>query len=160
MSVRGVYAYEAYEAKLRVALVRVPCYFINLWLISYRHRCCTYLYYLYAIQAYRHVCIVLPYGLRLLLLICSSTCMWTRVYCVTIYRDAHTNYLAYEHVYALRLPLLICYHIQGYTHKRPCWEEEAGRVQKRRRVTTRLPVCVCERESECVCTCILTYVFM
>ncbi len=38
-----VYAYEAYE--LRVAAFRAPIYFINLWLISYRHRYCTYLYY-------------------------------------------------------------------------------------------------------------------
>ncbi len=38
-----VYAYEAYEAKQRVAAFRAPIYFINLWLISYRHRYCTYL---------------------------------------------------------------------------------------------------------------------
>ena len=36
---------EAHEAKQRVALVRVPFYFINLWLITDRHRYCTYLYY-------------------------------------------------------------------------------------------------------------------
>jgi hypothetical protein len=40
-----VYAYEAYEVKYRVAAFRAPIYFINLWLISYRHRYCTYLYY-------------------------------------------------------------------------------------------------------------------
>ncbi len=40
-----VYAYEASEAKQRVAAFRAPIYFINLWLISYRHRYCTYLYY-------------------------------------------------------------------------------------------------------------------
>ena len=28
-----------------MALVRVPFYFINVWLITYRHRYCTYLYY-------------------------------------------------------------------------------------------------------------------
>ena len=36
---------EAHEAKQRVALVRVPFYFINLWLITDRHCYCTYLYY-------------------------------------------------------------------------------------------------------------------
>jgi hypothetical protein len=40
-----VYAYEAYEVKKRVAAFRAPTYFINLWLISDRHRYCTYLYY-------------------------------------------------------------------------------------------------------------------
>jgi hypothetical protein len=37
----GAYAYEAYEAKYRVAHVRAPFYFINLL----RHRYCIYLYY-------------------------------------------------------------------------------------------------------------------
>ncbi len=50
-----VYAYEAYEVKERVALVRVPFYFINLWLISYRHRYCTYLYYSYDVYMYIYI---------------------------------------------------------------------------------------------------------
>jgi hypothetical protein len=40
---------EAYEVKERVALVRVPFYLINLWLITDRHRYCTYLYYFNAL---------------------------------------------------------------------------------------------------------------
>ena len=38
---------EAREVKQRGALVRAPFYFINLWLITDRHRYWTYLYYLY-----------------------------------------------------------------------------------------------------------------
>jgi hypothetical protein len=41
----GVRVYEAHEVKKRVALIRVPFYFLNLWLITDRHRFCTYLYY-------------------------------------------------------------------------------------------------------------------
>ena len=44
-----VYAYEAYEAKQRVALVRVPFYFRNFGLIPDRQSFCTYLYYSYTI---------------------------------------------------------------------------------------------------------------
>ena len=47
-----VYAYEAYEAKLRVAALRAPVCFIKFGLIPYRHRYCTYLYYLYI---YTHI---------------------------------------------------------------------------------------------------------
>ena len=42
---RLVYAYEAYDAKERVAAFRAPVCFINLGLILDRHRHCTYLYY-------------------------------------------------------------------------------------------------------------------
>jgi hypothetical protein len=51
-----VYAYEAYEAKKRVAAFRAPVCFINLGLIPYRHRYWTYLYYLIMIPGgTRHV---------------------------------------------------------------------------------------------------------
>jgi hypothetical protein len=40
-----VRVYEAYEVQERVALVRVPFYFINLWLIPDRHPYCTCTYY-------------------------------------------------------------------------------------------------------------------
>ncbi len=41
----GARVCEADEVKSRVALVRVPFYFINLWFITDRHRYCTYTYY-------------------------------------------------------------------------------------------------------------------
>jgi hypothetical protein len=40
-----VYAYEAYEAKQRVAAFRAPVCFMTLGLIPDRHRYWTYLYY-------------------------------------------------------------------------------------------------------------------
>jgi hypothetical protein len=46
-----VYAYEAYEAKQRVALVRVPFYFRNFGLIPDRQSFCTYLYYFHLCQS-------------------------------------------------------------------------------------------------------------
>jgi hypothetical protein len=45
MAVGGARGCEAHAVKQRVALVRVPFYFINLWLIIDRHRYCTYTYY-------------------------------------------------------------------------------------------------------------------
>jgi len=36
---------KEYEDTFNIAVFRAPIYFINLWLISYRHRYCTYLYY-------------------------------------------------------------------------------------------------------------------
>jgi hypothetical protein len=48
-----VYAYEAYEAKQRVALVRVPFYFRNFGLIPDRQSFCTYLYYFPCMYASR-----------------------------------------------------------------------------------------------------------
>ncbi len=47
-----VYAYEAHQVKYRVALVRVPFYFINLWLTvtdsHFVHIYATYIYiYIY-----------------------------------------------------------------------------------------------------------------
>jgi hypothetical protein len=54
-----VYAYEAYEAKKRVATFRAPFYFINLGLIPDRHRYCTYLYYSRArTHTQRQVCVL------------------------------------------------------------------------------------------------------
>ena len=41
-----VYAYEAYEAKSRVAAFRAPVCFINFGLIPYRQSYCTLHYYL------------------------------------------------------------------------------------------------------------------
>ena len=41
----GARVCEAHEVKIKVALVRVSFYFINLWLITDRHRYCTYSYY-------------------------------------------------------------------------------------------------------------------
>jgi hypothetical protein len=67
----------------------VPFYFINLWLISYRHRYCTYLYYL---RCHQHIALEKKNITRWL------TVVWLAVvssadglYTVTLWRGCHST---------------------------------------------------------------------